>query len=123
MQVEVDECPKEGQFAVVWTHHNMAWSDTFKWVDGTLKIHNDKTDKFEYCGAGHPLYREDKSKRYFQAEEKAIEDMPCEKGECIVGISHGLRHVIVSERDFSKLDDDGVIFKYCPDCGRKFDHE
>ena len=65
----------------------------------------------------------DESGDYVVLNGDMSKDMQCDNGECVIGISHGINNIIVKERDFFRLDDDGLIFKYCPDCGRKFDHE
>lgn len=38
------ECPKEGQFIVVWKHNGELWSDTCRIIDGKVEwydVHDD----------------------------------------------------------------------------------
>lgn len=49
---QVNEMPTEGQFVAMWEYNNKIWSDTFRWVDGSLKISSkDGEDWYE-----HQLY-------------------------------------------------------------------
>ncbi|AFQ97164.1 putative phage protein [Aeromonas phage Aes508] len=42
----VNEMPKNGQFVVVWVYDGKLWSETWRWNDGVVEIHDIAFDEW-----------------------------------------------------------------------------
>ena len=45
-QLPID-CPRNGQFVVIWEYDNEVWSNTYKWKGDTICVYKQQDDGFE----------------------------------------------------------------------------